>query len=632
MIQLRSTALFLGMILLSQARELAAAPAAQAGAALSGFEAASGGARWRRVTTLRFDGTLKAGGLSGEFKAGVDLASGRSFDDYRLGPVDGADGFDGTQVWERDPGGEVAALDTPESLQRARTQAWLDSRSYWFPGRIAASYANVTTRKLDGKSYRVIEARPAGGQPVTLWIAVDSHLLTRIVQHQDADIATTVLEDYRRVDGLRLPFRIVTDLTDAAGRTDPRRRTEIVFAAIRVNATIADAEFSMPAMAPSAHIDAADGRTSVGFDLVNNHIYVDGAIDGKPARLLVDTGGVNLLTPAAAAKFGLEGAGKLAAGGTGEERADLGFARAKEVRVGAAALAGPTFFIIDLGALPRIEGVEFDGLVGYEIFRRFAVEIDYEHRRLTLIEPAAFTPPVGAAALDFRIAERIPVISAELDGMPVELSVDTGARDSLTLNSPFVRDHDLVARYAAAAEGVTGWGVGGPARARPARFGVLKLGGLEVGGIAGALFTGDKGSFASRDQAGNLGAGVLRRFTVSFDYAHRKMYLAPNAEFGKPDYFDRSGLWLFADGDALRVVDVARGSAAEHAGILVDDRVTEIGGAAVSTRSLSDWRRQLREQNAGTALAIRFRRADQILATTLTLSDRIPDTSQAIDK
>ena len=75
---------------------------------------------------------------------------------------------------------------------------------------------------------------------------------------------------------------------------------------------------------------------------------------------------------------------------------------------------------------------------------------------------------------------------------------------------------------------------------------------------------------------------MLRRFTVAFDYDKRQMYLAPNADFAKPDGFDRSGLWLLKDGDVLHITDVVQDSAAARAGLQVDDRVVAIGGEAVA--------------------------------------------------
>src|SRR3954471_9748115 len=279
-----------------------AAHAEDAAELIARFKDASGGAAWDRVTTLHASGTLAAGGMSGELTMVQDLETGRSADAYKLGPIEGADGYDGTLAWTRDPGGEVAALDTPEARRRARSQAWLDARGFWYPARIGATYGEVADREADGRHFRVLEAKPDAGDPLMLWFDPSTSLLVRTVQHQGQDTVTTVLDDYRDVDGVHVAFHSTTDFTDAAGRTDPRRRSEVMLAKATINDAVADADFAMPAMAPTAHIVDGSGSTRIPFDLVNNHIYANGSIDGKPARFLVDTGGVNLLTPAAAKK------------------------------------------------------------------------------------------------------------------------------------------------------------------------------------------------------------------------------------------------------------------------------------------------------------------------------------------
>ena len=600
-----------------------AASADDAGDVLARFRQASGGARWDAVGSVRVDGTLAAGGMQGSFEATQDLATGRSNDRYRLGPIEGADGYDGTLGWSRDPGGEVAALDAPEAKRRARSQAWLDARGYWYPQRIAASYAKSESRELDGRRYDVVVATPDGGDPVALWFDAGTHLLARTVQKQGADTATTSYDDWRDVDGVRLPFHTVTTLTDTAGRSDARNRSEVKAARIALNVAIADADFAMPEMTATARIDAAGGITRVPFELVNNHIYANGSIDGKPARFLVDTGGVNLLTPTSAKKFGLEGEGKLAGRGVGEETVDLALAHAKEVRLGGAVLSRPVFYVIDLGKLPAVEGYDSDGLVGYEMFRRFGVTIDYAKHELVLAEPAKFAPPAGAHAIAFDLADRIPIVQGRLDGVPARISVDTGSRASLTLHAPFAREHGLVAKYAAAADSVVGWGVGGPSRGRIARFGTLELGDLAIEGIAGDIYAGDKGAFASPDLGGNLGGGVLRRFTVAFDYGAKKMYLAPNGAFAKPDDVDRSGLWLLGADGALEVADVAADSAAQRAGLHVGDRITAVDGAKVASSALPALRQRLRESPVGTKLAIDYLRDGKAAQARLVLADRI---------
>ena len=595
-----------------------------AGELLEHYKQACGGVRWDGVTGLRSEGSLTAGGLAGSFTALQDLASGRSVTRYRLGPVEGADGYDGKLAWSQDPGGEVAALDAPEAQRRARSQAWLDARAYWYPARLAATYAAPEAREAEGHRYTVVVATPAGGDPVTLWFDPRTHLLVRTEQKQGADRATTVYDDWREVDGLRLPFHTISFLTDAAGRTDARNRSETSATHIALDAALADADFAMPAMTANARILAPGGVARVPFELVNNHIYARGSIDGKEARFLVDTGGMNLLTPAAAAKFGLAPEGKLPGRGVGEETVDVAMAHAREVRLGEAVLDKPVFFVMDLGKLPAVEGYASDGLVGYEMFRRFGVTIDYARHELLLAEPAKFTPPAGAHAVPFELAERIPIVQGSLDGVPARLSIDTGSRASLSVHAPFAREHGLVAKYAAAPESVVGWGVGGPARGRPARLGTLQLGDLAIEGIAGDIFTGDKGAFASPDLSANLGGGVLRRFTVAFDYAAKQMYLAPNADFRRADAFDRSGLWLLAATDGLDVVDVAADSAALRAGLRPGDRISAIDGRAVDAGDLPGLRQRLREAATGTTLAITYLREGRTAEASLVLAERIP--------
>lgn len=620
-----------GILILAMASLLGslAAQAESAAQVFERFKLASGGARWDQTHSLRSDGTLKTGGLEGHFEALIDLDSGRSSSHYQLGPVEGAEGYDGAVGWNQDPGGEVASLDAPEARRRARSQAWLDARGYWYPQRMAARFGTAESRELEGRRYVVIEATPRDGDPLALWFDTATGLLARTVQRMERDVSTTVFEDYRDVDGLRLPFRMTSDRADFSGHTDPRARNEIRLSEVVRNVAVSDADFARPEATATARIVNPDGITRVPFDLASNHIYVDGLVDGQKARFLVDTGGVNLLTPAAARKFGLEGAGKLAARGVGEDSVDLALARAREVRVGDAVLDKPVFYVVELGSLAAVEGVEADGLVGYEMFSRFGVTIDYAMRELSLATAQKFVAPPAAHAIAFEFADRIPIIDATLDGMAVRLSVDTGSRVSLTLHSPFVREHDLVSRYAAAAEAITGWGVGGPTRTRPARFGTLRIGDLEIGGVAGDLFCGDKGAFSSADQSGNIGGGLLRRFTVAFDYASRRMYLAPNATFSAADAFDRSGLFLLADGEALKVADVAAASAAAGAGLRPDDRILAIDSVQVASRTLEQWRQLLRETAAGTKLAVRFERAGEPLQATLVLADRVPSISPA---
>src|SRR5262249_19342225 len=311
-----------------------------------------GGAKWDSVTSIANKGTLGAGGMTGTLESLVDARTGSSGETYHLGPLNGASGYDGKTSWQKDSGGEVVALDAPEAKQITRTNAWMNALGYWYADRAGgATFGPLHTEDAGGKQLQVVEATPADGRAINL--AFDaSGLLVRTTQRQGAATVTAQFGDYRDVSGVKLPFHIASDRTDAAGRTDARQHQEVQLETVTLNAPIAEGAFAMPEMAASARIVDPSGTTQVPFELDNNHIYANATVDGKPIRVIVDTGGVNLLIPAAAKKLGLTSEGKLAGAGVGDEKVDLGVAHAGEVKLGGAVLSHPVFYVIDLGPLP----------------------------------------------------------------------------------------------------------------------------------------------------------------------------------------------------------------------------------------------------------------------------------------
>jgi membrane-associated protease RseP (regulator of RpoE activity) len=110
--------------------------------------------------------------------------------------------------------------------------------------------------------------------------------------------------------------------------------------------------------------------------------------------------------------------------------------------------------------------------------------------------------------------------------------------------------------------------------------------------VATELSTQETGAFTNRYLAGNVGGGVLERFTVTFDYPRRVMILEPNGREADPP--DRSGMWLNAFDRAFRVEAVTPGGPAADAGLAVGDRVLAVDGRPVSELRLPDLRDRLR--------------------------------------
>ncbi|MEZ4361586.1 MAG: aspartyl protease family protein [Kofleriaceae bacterium] len=580
---------------------------------------ASGGPRWEQVAFLEQRGELSIGGLRGELTSLEDLRDGRSRSSYALGPITGGEGFDGEHAWRLDPGGELVLVDSAEALARSKTAAWLTRHGYHRAD--AAAYTWLGVRELDGQRHAVIEATPPGGSPLQLWFSEASGLLTRTIYQEGLDTVTTTFDDYRPTEaGVLIPMRITTDTGD------PRNLSTIVLSAAVTMATAPPEALARPSPTSEAYSFTGGAReVELPFELINNHIYIQAKVNGQPVRLLVDTGGVNLLTAAAIQRLGLSSEGAMAGRGAGGEQVDVGFAKASSLELGALVARDPTFYIFDFGRLIDVEDVAFDGLIGHEFFHRFIVHLDYAAGRLRLTDPAAAPPPPATAiAVPFVLNERIPLIEAEIDGVPARVTIDTGSRASLTASSPFVAKHGLIARYQPRFETITGWGVGGPVRSSPARVAELKLGGAAVRGVLVDLFTGTKGAFADPRADANLGGGVLRRFAVTFDYGKRVMYLEPNARLTETDRYDRSGLFLVRRGAPLEVAAVTAGSGAERAGVQVGDLVHTIDGIEVSKRPLAAWRKRLREGAPGSKVPLTLERGGKRLKVSVTLSELVP--------
>lgn len=329
----------------------------------------------------------------------------------------------------------------------------------------------------------------------------------------------------------------------------------------------------VPGMA--AHAAAVPGAVEVPIRVQAGHVSVDVEINGEgPFHLLFDTGATNVLTPDAAKRLRLPVRGNVEATGTGGAQA-AGSTRVDTVRIGGVEMANQTFYVLDLPP-GTSDDAPVDGLIGFEWLARFPARLDYAGGTLTLYTGKDTGAPGPGAATRLSFRGRTPQIDGEVDGIAGRFSIDTGSTGSLTLSSPFVADHDLVTRYDAETRVMSARGIGGPAYALLARAGRLDLGSAAVEGPVTFLSQQTTGTYARKDTAGNIGYGVLRKFTIFFDYPRKQIHFTPNAEWGAPDLADRSGLRLERDREAFSVAFVAEGSPAATAGLRAGDRITAV--------------------------------------------------------
>src|SRR6202034_976367 len=109
----------------------------------------------------------------------------------------------------------------------------------------------------------------------------------------------------------------------------------------------------------------------------------------------------------------------------------------------------------------------------------------------------------SGTVVPFKFHDHVPQVAGSIDGVAGAFDIDTGSRATLDLFGPFVEEHGLRARYAPKIEGVSGWGVGGPARSQFARAGSLRLGDVEIKGPVVELTLQSKGAFSDKYVAGH---------------------------------------------------------------------------------------------------------------------------------
>lgn len=579
------------------AASVAAAPAYASTAAdiLAANKAATGGKAWDGKATLKALYDYAGQGMTGKITSLADLAHGTWADSAAIGPATQANGFDGAHAWEKDPSGAVTNQDGGDQRPLAVNEGYRRSNMWWRGDFGGASIAVDGEKKDGGAAYEVLTVTPKDGKNFDAWFDEKTQLLARIVEKQGTQTLTTTYSDYRAVNGVELAYKNLVSLGDA--KYD---QTITLTGAAFLPAQDPSA-FAAPKVVMADYAIAGGDETTFPFHLYNNHIYADVSVNGKgPYQFIFDTGGVNLLTPPLVSELGLKSEGQMQGNGAGSGHMDVGLTKVSSLQLGKATVKDQVFAVMALNSMSTVEGVGMPGMVGFETFRRFVTRVDYGAGTITLIKPAAFDPKDSGTPVHFTFNGNTIEAPATYDGVPGTFTIDTGSRASLTLTGPFIAKNHL---SISGVDAVTGWGIGGPTRSVALRGRTLKLGAADIAGAVVELSTDKGGAMADDSMAGNIGAGVLKRFVVTLDYEHTTMYLKPvAAPMADLDTFDRAGMWFNEGGDGYTVVDVTKGTPAEQAGFKAGDEITAVDGKPAKSIPLYEARRELRNRAPGTVV------------------------------
>ncbi len=260
---------------------------------------------------------------------------------------------------------------------------------------------------------------------------------------------------------------------------------------------------------------------------------------------------------------------------------------------------GHTMLVLetDYLELRNFLGADVHGVLGYEVFSRFIVQIDYANKVLTLMHRDQFKPGRKFQVLPMKVEDTKPYIFTEValndtTKVKVKLLVDSGASHGIMLEP----DSDKkIVLPTINIKSIIGRGIGGVITGSIGRIHTLQMGKYSI--TNPLVNFPDANSYTDTLKVsstvfrnGSIGGEVLTRFNVVFDFPNEKFYFKKNHDFNKSFYFNLSGLTIKAKGSSLKkyeVSDVRKGSAAEKADVHVGDQLVIINGILANELDLN---------------------------------------------
>ncbi len=478
---------------------------------LSRYSRAVADAGVPRIARVTSSGTIVGAGLSGEFHSWV-LAD-RERTDQNLGPRSERTLRIGERIWYADADGDVREF-TGILARRERTQRFIDSGDFAKAPERCVSRGRTL---VGGVATYALDVTAPGGETERLYLDALTGLPDRLAYDDDDGRTTIDIADWRTVGGHRFPFRTVTSNGDRAyDTTQTTRNVDLV--------TPIDPATFAPLVQRQITMEAPQ---TLPLEVHEGHAYVPVTIDGRTYTFLIDTGAQNILVDKhVAAELKLGATGSLEASGA-SRTGGLQLARVRELAIGEGRLHDIVATTIDLGA-STAGAFRIDGILGYPFFAAATVRLDLAAKTLTFGPPGSLTP----------IGERVPLeidrafpearlrLNATTDAPFI---VDTGNAAELLLYKPFVDRHHGIVPFTLTSR--HSFGIGGATISYRTALDRLDIGATSLFHVETDVMQATRGAFADRFDAGNLGLGVLKNFSVTFDLASAAMYLERSAAF-----------------------------------------------------------------------------------------------------
>jgi hypothetical protein len=249
----------------------------------------------------------------------------------------------------------------------------------------------------------------------------------------------------------------------------------------------------------------------------------------------------------------------------------------------------------DLFYLSNRLGHQINGIIGFDIFRDFVVEINYDRKYLKLYDPDKYTYSKSkkyiTKELTFNRGKPYVHLKVEMpngDIVPVKLLVDTGGSDALWL---FHSSHKNIGHPKKYISDFLGRGLNGDIYGKRSRVKKIYFDDVYLEEVTTSYPDSASVAYVTlhKERNGSLGGGALSRFKVIIDYTHKKITFKKGHDFRRKFQYNMSGIELYMpypEVPLYEVHSVRKGSPASYAGVKVGDVLTSINYSKASSLTL----------------------------------------------
>ena len=300
----------------------------------------------------------------------------------------------------------------------------------------------------------------------------------------------------------------------------------------------------------------------IKFQLINNLIVIPVEINGVVLSFLLDTGVskpiiFNFLNVSDTLK--IKDTEKIFLRGLGEgESVEALKSKNNIFKIGDAIKLNQDLYAVydaNLNFAPRL-GIPIHGIIGFDLFKDFVVEINYTSKYIRITNPKRYTYKKckTCESLNLEFYNNKPYLTANVKinnkDIPVKLLIDSGGSDALWLFEDATLGLSANGKYF---NDFLGHGLSGSVYGKRSKIDEFALKGFVFKNANVAFPDSSSISFARKfkNRNGSLAGNILKRFNMIIDYQKASITLKKNSYFREGFRYNKSGIELEHNGVRL---------------------------------------------------------------------------------